>query len=77
MRPPTPRLRINSEDVDLSHEPSFKNTQDDRNSQTLFPPQPPPTNPFSSNNTTHTAITDNDFIADLIANSDPNDISVL
>jgi hypothetical protein len=75
MRPPTPRLRINSEDLDLS-EPPIKNTQDGLNSQTLFPPQPPPTNPFAASNT-NTTITDNDFIADLIANSDPNDISVL
>ena len=76
MRPPTPRLRINSEDIDLNNEPPYKNTRDDIDSQTLYPPTMNATNPFSTSNTS-SSMANNDFIADLIANSDPNDISVL
>lgn len=88
MRPATPRLRVNSEDVDLACGPPYlspsqqqlsltqgSNQHWQQQTITLYPaeltarkPKPVPTS---------FPIANDSVIAALVANSDPNDISVL
>ncbi|XP_052891988.1 endophilin-B2 isoform X2 [Anopheles moucheti] len=85
MRPPTPRLRVNSEDVDLTCGPPYLSkfqTQDSsqhyQQTITLHPAvlttsgKPP-----LSISPENFPIVDDSVIAALVADSDPNDISVL
>ncbi|KXJ80390.1 endophilin-B1 isoform X4 [Aedes albopictus] len=94
MRPPTPRLRVNSEDVDLTSGPPYLSPSQNQLSVQLLTQG---SNSPNSNQhwqqqtiTLHTMaeegpkpvpasfpIVDDSVIAELVANSDPNDISVL
>ncbi|XP_055533555.1 endophilin-B1 isoform X4 [Wyeomyia smithii] len=82
MRPSAPRLRVNSEDVDLSSGPPYLSpsqlTQGGSPQQqtiTLHPvqvPRKPRVSPAA-----YPIATDDSVIAELVANSDPSDISEL
>ncbi|XP_062560545.1 endophilin-B1 isoform X3 [Armigeres subalbatus] len=101
MRPPTPRLRVNSEDVDLTSGPPYLSpSQHQLSVQLLTQGSNPPSNQHWQQQTitlhtmaeageegmthhrpkpvpTSFPIADDSVIAELVANSDPNDISVL
>lgn len=87
MRPPTPRLRINSEDVDLNNGPPF-NTRNTSTSQlstnNILQINPANNNTVNKNTnepsvykTTNQPTTNTNIFYDLVANSDPDDMSVL
>lgn len=95
MRPPTPRLRINSEDVDLNNGPPF-NTRNTSTSQlstnNILQINPANNNSInkntnepsvysktndSINKTINQPTTNTNIFYDLVANSDPDDMSVL
>ena len=85
MRPPTPRLRVNSEDVDLTCGPPYLSKFQSQDSSqhyqqtiTLHPAIPMTSGqPPLSISPAAFPIVEDSIIAALVANSDPSDISVL